>query len=376
MAIRGRLAQAVAAMLGLLAVGPVLAATPAADLFYQRAVMTAAGNSPAVRAGHRHRAEQAERHRPAAQRCARAASRPGWQRSRRKQRTPPARPTPVRRYRRLAAQQVTPPSPTTPGSATWFPGEFATWLAEQPPVGTRGPRWHVSQRDRFGWDVMLFVQALHAGRADTLTAVANFADSAQPLRRAPGAARRGHRQQPLSRCARRADIDSHTPIDARHHCRARPAGCSRPTRWRRRERAAAAVGHPHRLVVPVPASRDRRRASIRARRWRSNSESAGDDGERRAHSLRRGRRLHRRAGVGRDRPAPAPRYRPCGLKAMMLSPTASRGAVVQRRRFGRRPRRGRSSTGRRTGYGGAFAQQHAPDRHHPAMQLGEGAHQR
>src|ERR1700722_19703956 len=45
MAIKGRLAQATAAALGMLAVGPVLAATPAADLFYQRAVMTAAGGA-------------------------------------------------------------------------------------------------------------------------------------------------------------------------------------------------------------------------------------------------------------------------------------------------------------------------------------------
>src|SRR5580704_953279 len=42
MAINGRLAQAAAAALCILAVGPALAATPAANLFYQRAVMTAA----------------------------------------------------------------------------------------------------------------------------------------------------------------------------------------------------------------------------------------------------------------------------------------------------------------------------------------------
>src|SRR5580698_1684861 len=42
MAIKSRLAQVAVATLGVLAVGPALAASPAADLFYQRAVMTAA----------------------------------------------------------------------------------------------------------------------------------------------------------------------------------------------------------------------------------------------------------------------------------------------------------------------------------------------
>src|SRR5471030_2474820 len=42
MAIRSRLAQALAVAIGVVAVGPALAATPAATLFYQRAVMTAA----------------------------------------------------------------------------------------------------------------------------------------------------------------------------------------------------------------------------------------------------------------------------------------------------------------------------------------------
>ena len=42
MAIKGKLAQAAAVALGVLAVGPALASTPAADLFYQRAVMSAA----------------------------------------------------------------------------------------------------------------------------------------------------------------------------------------------------------------------------------------------------------------------------------------------------------------------------------------------
>ena len=42
MAIRGGIAQAVVAAFALVAVGPALAAAPAANLYYQRAVMTAA----------------------------------------------------------------------------------------------------------------------------------------------------------------------------------------------------------------------------------------------------------------------------------------------------------------------------------------------
>ena len=212
MAIRGGLAQAVATTLGLVAVGPVLAATPAADLFYQRAVMTAAGSAcrlfapdiatalaaskaqargAALRSG----ADPAKLSSVEAQ--ADAAGAAGCQSADIAQAAQQVRAA-FASYARLDHMD--------------FPGEFAAWVAERPPVETEA-RWHVSQRDRFGWDVMLFGLAGH-GDERPLTAVANFADGAQPY-----GARLVLRDADATSGpyldARQADIDGHIPIDAR-----------------------------------------------------------------------------------------------------------------------------------------------------------------
>jgi hypothetical protein len=93
-----------------------------------------------------------------------------------------------------------------------FPGEFAAWVAERPPVETE-TRWRVSQRDRFGWDVMLFGLAGH-GDDRPLTAVANFADGAQPYGARLVLRDTGATSGPYLD-ARQADIDGHIPIDGR-----------------------------------------------------------------------------------------------------------------------------------------------------------------
>ncbi|MEJ0064747.1 MAG: hypothetical protein WDM85_04365 [Caulobacteraceae bacterium] len=93
-----------------------------------------------------------------------------------------------------------------------FPGEFASWLAERPASDSE-TRWHASQRARFGWDVLLFGLAGH-GADRPLTAVASFADGAQPY-----GARLVLRDTDATNGpyldARQADIDGHIPIDAR-----------------------------------------------------------------------------------------------------------------------------------------------------------------
>ena len=93
-----------------------------------------------------------------------------------------------------------------------FPGEFASWLAERP-ASVTAPRWRASQRARFGWDVMLFGLAGH-GDERPLTAVASFADGAQPY-----GARLVLRDSDATSGpyldARQADIDGRIPIDGR-----------------------------------------------------------------------------------------------------------------------------------------------------------------
>jgi hypothetical protein len=211
-AIKGRLVQAGVAALAVLAVGPALASTPAADLFYQRAVMSAADGACRLFApdvGVALAASKAQA-RGAALRSgadpvslaaleaqAGAAGAGGCQSA----------------NIAAAAQQV---RAAFAGYARLdhmdFPGEFASWLAERPASDTE-TRWHASQRDRFGWDVMLFGLAGH-GADRPLTAVASFADGAQPY-----GARLVLRDTSATSGpyldARQADIDGRIPIDAR-----------------------------------------------------------------------------------------------------------------------------------------------------------------
>jgi hypothetical protein len=93
-----------------------------------------------------------------------------------------------------------------------FAGEFAPWTAERTTLGDE-PRWRVSQRDRFGWNLMVF--GLAAERGDvSLTAVASFADGARPY-----GARLVMRDTSLTERpyldASKADIAGRIPIDAR-----------------------------------------------------------------------------------------------------------------------------------------------------------------
>jgi hypothetical protein len=212
MAIKGRLAQAALAALGVLAVGPALASTPAADLFYERAVMSAADGacrlfapdvgvalaaSKAQARGAALRSGEDPASLAALEAQAGAAGSAGCQSA----------------GVAAAAQQV------RSAFADWahldhmdFPGEFAGWLAERPASDTE-TRWHASQRARFGWDVMLFGLAGH-GDDRPLTAVAAFADEAQPY-----GARLVLRDVDATSGpyldARQADIDGRIPIDAR-----------------------------------------------------------------------------------------------------------------------------------------------------------------
>jgi hypothetical protein len=93
-----------------------------------------------------------------------------------------------------------------------FPGELAAWTAARPPADAVA-HWRVYQRDRFGWDAMMFGIVGH-GAARPLMAVASFADNAQP-----SSARLVMRDPTLTSepylDARQADVAGHLPIDAR-----------------------------------------------------------------------------------------------------------------------------------------------------------------
>jgi hypothetical protein len=212
MAIRGGLAQAALAALALVAVGPALAATPAANLFYERALMTAADGAcrlfaPDVAtalAASKAQARGAALRSGADPASLVAAEAQAGVAGAADCRSP---------NMAAAAQQV------RAAFASYahldrmdFPGEFAAWLAERPASETE-PRWHLSQRARFGWDVMLFGLAGH-GADRPLTAVASFADGAQPY-----GARLVLRDTETTNGpyldARQADIDGHIPIDGR-----------------------------------------------------------------------------------------------------------------------------------------------------------------
>ena len=212
MAIRSRLAQVAVATLGVLAVGPALAASPAADLFYQRAVMTAADGACRLFAPDVATALAASKAQARG-----AALRSG---------ADPAGLAAVE-AQASAAGAAGCHSPAIAAAADQvraafagyahldhmdFHGEFTAWLAERPASDTE-PRWHASQRDRFGWDVMRFGLAGH-GDDRPLTAVASFADGAQPY-----GARLVMRDVDATSGpyldVRQADIDGRIPIDGR-----------------------------------------------------------------------------------------------------------------------------------------------------------------
>ncbi len=212
MAIKGRLALAAAATLGALAVGPALAATPAADLFYQRALMTAADGACRLFAPDVATALAASKAQ-ARGAALRSGADPASLAAAEAQATVTGAAECRSAGMAAAAQQV------RAAFASYarldrmdFPGEFAAWVAERPASDT-APRWHISQRARFGWDVMLFGLAGH-GADRPLTAVASFADGAQPY-----GARLVLRDTETTNGpyldARQADIDGHIPIDGR-----------------------------------------------------------------------------------------------------------------------------------------------------------------
>jgi hypothetical protein len=93
-----------------------------------------------------------------------------------------------------------------------YPGELSGWTAVRPPTDGVA-HWRVYQRARFGWDAMLFGLVGH-GVARPLVAVANFADGAQP-----SSARLVLRDAMLTGGpyldTREADLAGRLPIDAR-----------------------------------------------------------------------------------------------------------------------------------------------------------------
>ena len=210
MAIGGRAARAAAlCAASLLCAGQAMAATPAANLFYERALMAAAGSAcrlfaPDVTAALAASKAQA---RSAALRSGADAT----------------------ALASLDAQARTAGAAScgSPGVATAaaqvraafagyaaldemkFPGELSSWTASRP----ASDGWRVVQRDRFGWDVMQFGLAGH-GDARPLIAAASFADGAQPY-----GARLVMRDASLTNGAyldpRAADIAGRLPIDAR-----------------------------------------------------------------------------------------------------------------------------------------------------------------
>jgi hypothetical protein len=176
--INSKIAGALAAALAL-AAWPACAATPAVELFYQRAVMAAAGSAcrlfapdvatalAAAKAQARGAAlrsgvgasdlAQVETQAAAAAGtagCGSADLAAGAQRVR----------TAFAGYAHLDRME--------------FPGELAAWSAARPAADGLA-HWRVSQSVRFGWDRMLFGVVGH-GAERPVMAVASFADGAEP----------------------------------------------------------------------------------------------------------------------------------------------------------------------------------------------------
>jgi hypothetical protein len=175
----GKAAQALAALAVLALAGPASAATAAADLYYERALMAAAdgacrlfappvssalaaakaqARSAALRSGMDNAGLRDIESRADAAAAAAGCASPDIA---------------------IAAQRV---RQAFDGYAHLdhmvYPGENADWLAARPPEDGAS-HWRLSQRDRFGWDVMLFGVVGH-GDGRPLMAVASFADDATP----------------------------------------------------------------------------------------------------------------------------------------------------------------------------------------------------
>ena len=177
MAIGRKWAQGLAGALALVAAFPARAAS-ALDLYYERAMMTAAGRacrlfSPeiagalaaatvqargaALRAGSSVAGLAAIEARANAAGASAACGSPGLLAAAERVRTA------FEGYAQLDRLE--------------FPGDVTSWTALRPAGGAAG--WRVSQRDRCGWDVVVFGLAAH-GEARPLMATARFADGAQP----------------------------------------------------------------------------------------------------------------------------------------------------------------------------------------------------
>ncbi len=93
-----------------------------------------------------------------------------------------------------------------------FPGETAAWLAERPAADGLA-HWRLSQQARFGWDTLAFGVVGH-GQARPLMAVANFADGAQPYGARLVLRDIGQTSGPYLD-VNEADIAGHIPLDGR-----------------------------------------------------------------------------------------------------------------------------------------------------------------
>jgi hypothetical protein len=174
----GKAAQALAALAVLAMAGPACAAT-AADLFYERALMAAADGACRLFAP------------PVASALAAAKAQARSAALRSGMDSAGLRDIESRADAAAAAAGCASPDIAVAAQRVrqafdgyahldhmTFPGENADWLAERP-ADDGVSHWRLSQRDRFGWDVMLFGVVGH-GAARPLMAVASFADGASP----------------------------------------------------------------------------------------------------------------------------------------------------------------------------------------------------
>jgi hypothetical protein len=211
MGIGGRavLAAAAALSVGAALASQALAATPAANLFYERALMMAADQACRLFApdvGAALAASKAQARGAALRSGADAAALAGMEAEADAAGAAGCRSPGVL----AAAAQV---RAAFAGYASLselkFPGELSSWTASRPV----GDGWRVVQRDRFGWDLMLFGVAGHGGERP-LIAAASFADGAKPY-----GARLVVREAALTSGPyldpRAADIAGRLPIDAR-----------------------------------------------------------------------------------------------------------------------------------------------------------------
>jgi hypothetical protein len=212
LAIKGVM-RGVATALALAAAGQAWAATPAASLFYERAVMTAADGACRLFApdvGAALAAAKAQARGAALRSGIDATSLAGIE---------------ARAGAAVSAAGCQSADIATAASRVRtafqgyahldrmdYPGELNSWTAARPPIDGLA-HWRVFQRDRFGWDEMMFGLVGH-GASRPLMAVASFADDAQPA-----SARLVMRDAAVTGAPyldpRQADIAGRLPIDAR-----------------------------------------------------------------------------------------------------------------------------------------------------------------